>query len=110
MADDSPVARTALARRIAKEGFRVVEGDSAALSASVDPTSLAFAIIDLDLGDGDGTQLATSLRRASPGLPLAFFTAGALPAIVARARVMGRVFSKPGDLDLALEWIVLHAR
>ena len=110
MVDDSPVARRAVTRRLLSAGLRVVEGESAALAPGVDVSSFACALLDLDLGDGDGTQMANALRRAVPSLPLAFFSAGAPPEAIARARSWGPLFKKPDDLDRAIEWALAAAR
>jgi FixJ family two-component response regulator len=66
---------------------------------------LSCALVDLDLGDGYGTDLAAALRQKSPALPVAFFTAGASGELLAAAAKLGPVFAKPGDLGRAVEWI-----
>ena len=87
----------------------VVEGASAALAPAVDVGGLSCALLDLDLGDGDGTELARALRRAAPGLPIAFFSAGAAADLVARAVTVGPVCTKPDELDRAVAWIQANA-
>jgi two-component system response regulator FixJ len=109
VADDSALARRAIVRRVSAAGLVVVEGASAVLDAAVDVAGLSCALVDLDLGDGDGTQLASELRRRSPGLPIAFFTGGAPQELLARAAEFGPVFLKPAQLDQALAWITRNA-
>jgi CheY-like chemotaxis protein len=104
LVDDSPVARRVVARRLVAEGFRVREEATAAAARGVELASLACAVIDLDLPDGDGTELAAALLGARPSLPLAFFTAGASAALVERARAHGPVFTKP-QLEPLVAWI-----
>jgi CheY-like chemotaxis protein len=105
VADDSAVARRLVVRQVAADGVEVVEVASARLDDAIDAATLSCALVDLDLGDGYGTDLAAELRRRSPALPVAFFTAGAPNELVAAAAKLGPVFAKPGDLDRAVEWI-----
>jgi CheY-like chemotaxis protein len=105
LVDDSQVALRALGRRLGAEGFDIREALTAAKARAVDPDELACAVIDLELadGDGDGTELAAHLRELRASLPIAFFTAGASPELLARARVFGPIFTKP-NLDVVAAW------
>jgi len=90
--DDVTVAR-ALSRTLARVGFSVAVARSCraaiALSQSFD-----FAILDLDLPDGNGVDLARTLL-ASGRLPsVLFFTSSTDPVLLARARCLGSVISK----------------
>ena len=109
IADDSEVVRTALSHRLAAAGVRVQAGGSAAHSRSVAMRDFACALLDLDLGDGDGVDVAEVLRMHRPGLPVAFFSGGASPAVVERARALGPIFRKPDELGDAVDWVVEHA-
>lgn len=109
IADDSAVARVTVARRVRAAGREVVEHDSVASASRVDATTLACALLDFDLGDGLGTDLAAHLRAARAELPIAFFTTSPSDALE-RASPFGPVFTKPGDLDAAIAWIERHAR
>jgi CheY-like chemotaxis protein len=102
--DDSHVARRVLARRLTSEGFQVKEAPSVKDARKVDVTALACAIIDLELADGDGTDLADALLARRTTLPLAFFTTGTSPALVQSARACGPVFVKP-DVEPLLAWV-----
>jgi len=104
LVDDSPLARRVIARRLLAEGFQVREEPTAAAARAVDAMSLACAVVDLELPDGDGTDLAAALLTRRPSLPLAFFTAGASAALVERARAHGPVFTKP-QLEPLVAWI-----
>jgi CheY-like chemotaxis protein len=105
LVDDSPVALRALAGRLGAEGFDVRAELTAAAARGVEPAQLACAVIDLELaeGDGDGTELAAHLRTRRATLPIAFFTANASPALRARARAFGPIFTKP-NLDAITAW------
>lgn len=110
IADDSAVARVAVARRVRADGIEVEEQDSAAGASSVDTSDLACALLDLELGDGLGTDVAERLREGRDGLPIAFFTTTCTPEAIARARTFGPVFAKPDQLDQAIDWVRRHGR
>ena len=74
IADDSAVARVTVARRVRAAGFEVVEHDSVASAATVDARTITCALLDFDLGDGFGVDVAARLRSEESGLPIAFFT------------------------------------
>ena len=104
--DDSAVARLTVVRRLRAEGREIVEGDSVRGAAEVDASSLACALLDLDLGDGFGTEVADRLRSVCPELPIAFFTSEPGDALALRAKALGPVFAKPDDLDRAIAWVL----
>jgi DNA-binding response OmpR family regulator len=109
VADDSPLVRAAVVRRIREQGHEVVEADSAASSANVDASTLACALLDLDLGDGWGTEVAERLRTSVAEIPIAFFTSEQGGERVDRARTFGPVFAKPEGIDEAIAWVVSRA-
>lgn len=104
IADDSEVVRTTLTRRLTAAGLRVHTGGSAADSRSITVREFVCALLDLDLGDGTGVDVAELLRVHQPDLPVAFFSGGAPPAVIASARSIGPVFRKPDGLDDAVAW------
>jgi CheY-like chemotaxis protein len=108
VADDSAVARVSVARRVRAEGMEVEERDSAAGASAVDSANLSCALLDLDLGDGFGTEVAERLREGQGGLPIAFFTSTLAPEVLARAKTFGPVFAKPDQLDQAIDWVRRH--
>lgn len=106
LVDDSPVARRVLGRRLTEGGVRVCEASSMAEVQGGGAGSLARllgAVLDLELGDGDGVALAAWLRQARPTLPIAFFSAAPAP-LVERALAYGPVFAKP-DADAVVRWV-----
>jgi CheY-like chemotaxis protein len=103
LVDDSPVVRRAVTRRLEAEGFRVHEESSIAAARGVEVGGLACAIIDLELPDGAGSDLAATLLGQREALPIAFFTAGAPPSLLERARAQGPVFPKP-DVEAIIAW------
>lgn len=104
LVDDSLVARRVLTKRLAAEGFVVAEEASAAGARRIDVTRLACAIVDLELADGSGADLADSLLAKNASLPIAFFTGGAPPESLARASERGPVFHKP-YVDAVIAWV-----
>jgi two-component system, response regulator RegA len=110
IADDSDVVRNALERRLTSDGFVVHTGGSAADSRSVTIRAFACALLDLDLGDGDGVDVAEVLRAHQPDLPVAFFSGGAAPSVMTRARELGPIFRKPDEFEEALTWVKTWAR
>jgi CheY-like chemotaxis protein len=109
IADDSAVARVSVARRVRAVGLDVLERDSAASASRVDAQAIACALLDLDLGDGYGTDVAIQLRAAKKSLPIAFFTSTRSGDAVERAATFGPVFSKPDDLEAAVAWVQKNA-
>src|SRR5689334_18717689 len=93
IADDSPVVRVTVARRIRAAGFEVVEYDSVASAMAADPTTITCALLDYDLGDGFGVDVAARLRQEQGALPIAFFTSTSTEDME-KAAVFGPVFNK----------------
>ncbi len=105
IADDTELARTAVVRRLSADGVSCVEASSAAAATAIDPSTICCALLDLDLGDGNGVDVAVALQKRAPGLRVAFFTAGSSPDILARATALAPVFGKPDDLERAVAWV-----
>lgn len=110
IADDSAVARVTVARRVRAAGLEVVEHDSVASASTVDASTLACALLDFDLGDGYGVDVAATLRASEGGLPIAFFTSTSTGEVAEQASAFGPVFAKPDELDAAIDWIERHSR
>jgi len=100
IADDSAVVRLTVGRRLRDAGHEVVECASFAEASVIAVTGLACALLDFDLGDGRGIDVAPRLA----GVPVAFFTSENAPDILEAARTFGPVFKKPDDLDAAIAW------
>jgi CheY-like chemotaxis protein len=110
IADDSAVARVAVARRVRAAGLEVVERDSCASASTVDASTISCALLDFDLGDGFGVDVAARLRAIHGALPIAFFTSTSRAEVVERASAFGPVFTKPDELDAAIDWIERSSR
>jgi FixJ family two-component response regulator len=108
--DDSPVARLTVARRLRSEGFEVIEQASAATPEAAVISRTGCALLDLDLGDSEGCDLARSLLAQRAELPIAFFSGSASRELLDSARKIGPVFAKPSELEGAVEWVKKNAR
>jgi two-component system response regulator RegA len=102
--DDDSLIRRTLATRFSGDGIDVREAGSVHAARAVDCDSLACAVLDLQLGDGDGTDLAAALHKRRPSLPIAFFTGGSVPSLVESARCRGPVFLKT-DVNALHAWV-----
>lgn len=104
LADDSAVVRVSLARRFRAAGLVVVEADSVAAAVAIDPTSVDVALLDFDLGDGYGNEIAAHLRAAAPNLPIAFFTSSSADE-TGDLTPYGPVFAKPDQTEAVVAWV-----
>lgn len=107
--DDSTLARVMVARRVRAAGYEVVEHDSCASASEVDANTIVCALLDVDLGDGFGFEVAARLRAERASLPVAFFTSSH-EGILQVASGFGPIFTKPDELDAAIEWIERQGR
>lgn len=92
--DDVTVAR-ALSRTLARRGFSVAIARSCAAARAFDER-FEFAVLDLDLPDGNGVDLARELLANGRIPNVVFFTGSNDPALLARARRVGPVIMKSG--------------
>ncbi|MGH7282081.1 MAG: response regulator [Polyangiaceae bacterium] len=106
--DDSAVARHALTSRLTAKGATIVEADSVATAAAIDIMLVHAALLDIDLGDGDGVSLARVMHAKHPALPIAFFTAEDGTALALEAAKIGAVFAK-NQADEAATWALASA-
>jgi CheY-like chemotaxis protein len=104
--DDSALVRAATTRTLAGRGLSVTALGSSEEALGVDPTRFALALLDIDLGDGSGPDVAARLRVRSPALPIAFLTGGGPPGSLDLARTFGPVFDKTAGMEDAIGWIV----
>ncbi len=117
--DDSAVVRAATTRRLAGRGLPVTALGSSREAHEVDPTSFSAALLDIELGDGFGPDVAARLRLASPALPIAFLSGydaghdgghdgghGSPSNLLDAARAIGPVFSKGTGVEDAILWLL----
>ena len=104
--DDSAVVRLSVQRLLVDRGLEVVTFASAAEASAINGSDFAAALLDIELGDGFGPDLAARLREGAPSLPIAFLTAGGPDPILDAAALLGPVFSKTSEVEDAVRWIV----
>lgn len=107
--DDSALARAAATQRLSGRGLRVTALGSLREVDQVDPTTFVAALLDIELADGSGPDVAARLRIGSPGLPIAFLTGGGSTRRLDAARAFGPVFSKTEGVDEAIGWVLAIA-
>jgi CheY-like chemotaxis protein len=97
--DDSKLARIVAARALAElqPDWQKVEAGSAAQALEIIQTQTPdVALLDFNMTEKDGLELAGELRTLYPDLPIAIITANIQDEIVARARAIGAAFvAKP---------------
>ncbi len=103
IADDSLVVRHALRARLVAKGAEVIATGGFVEANAVDVADIDAALLDLDLGDGDGLTLYHALRAKRPTLPIAFFSSEDDTPLGNDARMLTTVFSKD-RLDDAIAW------
>jgi DNA-binding NtrC family response regulator len=91
------VARS-IARRLLREGYTVSVAQSCR-SARAAGGGFQVAILDLDLPDGSGDDLAEELLRQGMTRQVVFYTGSLDAAQRERARVFGSVIDKTCDLE-----------
>ncbi len=103
--DDSPFARAATAQRLGERGLEVTVLASGREAAAIDATAFGAALLDLELDDELGTEVARRLRDAAPELPIAFLTSARPGPALDAAEALGPVFSKTAGVEEAVRWV-----
>lgn len=101
--DDSKLARIVVAKALAKlqpDWDKVEAGSAAQALEIVAGQPIDVALIDFNMTEKDGLQLAAELHELHPNLPMAIITANIQDEIIARARDIGATFvPKPVTSD-----------
>ncbi len=97
--DDSKLARFVVSKALAtlQPDWARVEASSAAEALTLlEAVAADIALIDYNMADKDGLELASELRVLKPDMPIAILTANIQDEIIARAREIGAAFiAKP---------------
>jgi DNA-binding response OmpR family regulator len=96
--EDDPVVARSIARRLLREGYTVSLAQTCR-AARAAGTGFNIAILDLDLPDGGGADLADELLRLGAVRGIVFYTGSLDPAQRARANLFGNVIDKGRDLE-----------
>ncbi|QJU59369.1 response regulator [Sphingomonas sp. AP4-R1] len=101
--DDSKLARIVAAKALAElqpDWAKVEAGSAAQAHEIIAGTPVDMALIDYNMADKDGLELAGELRAIFPDLPIAIITANIQDEVIARARAIGATFvAKPVTAD-----------
>jgi CheY-like chemotaxis protein len=93
--DDSKLARIVAAKALTElqPDWQRLEASSAADAlAVVSKQKVDVALIDFNMAEKDGLQLAAELRQSHPELPIAIITANIQDEVVARAHAINAAF------------------
>jgi ActR/RegA family two-component response regulator len=101
--DDVTVAR-ALSRTLARRGFSVAIARSCAAARAL-AQRFDFAVLDLDLPDGNGVDLARHLIASGRVPSVLFFTGTSDAALLSRARRVGSVIMKSSGTSPILAFL-----
>ena len=97
--DDSKLARIVAGKALAAlqpDWVRVEAGSAADALEIVGSRQIDIAILDFNMPDKDGLELATELRSAYPTMPIAVITANGQDEIIAQVRALNATFvAKP---------------
>ncbi|BCH67758.1 MULTISPECIES: response regulator [Rhizobium/Agrobacterium group] len=99
MVDDSKLARIVAGKAIAAlqpDWTRVEAGSAADALAVVNSQRIDVAVLDFNMPDKDGLELARELRGLYPNMPIAVVTANVQDEIIAGVRALNATFvAKP---------------
>jgi CheY-like chemotaxis protein len=104
--DDSKLARIVAGKALASlqpDWDKLEAGSAAQALEAIESRHPDLALIDFNMSEKDGLELAGELRVQFPDMPIAIITANIQDEIIARARAIGAGFvAKPVTTD-ALE-------
>jgi len=99
--EDDPVVARSIARRLLREGYSVSLAQSCR-AARAAGAGFQVGILDLDLPDGSGADLADELLRLGSLRGVVFYTGSLDSAERTRASRFGSVVDKANDLEEVL--------
>jgi CheY-like chemotaxis protein len=99
LVDDSKLARIVAGKALAAlqpDWHRVEAANAADALIALGEQQIDIAILDFNMPDKDGLQLASELRSSHPNMPIAVITANVQDEIIARVRALNATFvAKP---------------
>jgi CheY-like chemotaxis protein len=110
--DDSKLARIVAAKALKElqPDWQRLEASSAADAlAVVSKQKVDVALIDFNMAEKDGMQLAAELRQSHPELPIAIITANIQDEVIAHARAINAAFVPKPITKEALDGFVSGA-
>jgi CheY-like chemotaxis protein len=107
--DDSKLARIVAGKAISAlqpDWQRVEAGTAAEALKIVGSQKIDLAVVDFNMPDKDGLELAAELRQDYPNMPIAVITANVQDEIIARVRELNATFvGKPVTEDAMTPFI-----
>ena len=103
--DDSKLARMVMAsafRRIRPDWTLVETASADEALAAVSADKIDIALIDFNMPDIDGLELAATIHKTHPGMPVAVVSANVQDEIIGRARELNAGFIPKPLTDDAL--------
>lgn len=101
--DDSKLARFVVTKALVAlqpDWKRIEAGGAAEALFLLETEGADIALIDFNMSDTDGLELAGELRVSRPDMPIAILTANIQDEIISRARQIGAAFiPKPITVD-----------
>ncbi len=101
--DDSKLARIVAGKALAElqpDWSKVEAGSAAEALALIAEAPVDVALVDFNMSEMDGLELAAELRVLHPDMPIAIITANIQDEVIARAREIGAAFvPKPVTAD-----------
>ena len=93
--DDSKLARIVAGKAIAAlqpDWARIEAASADEALAIVDADQIDVAILDFNMPDKDGLELAAEIRASHPSMPIAVITANVQDEIIAKVRSLNATF------------------
>jgi CheY-like chemotaxis protein len=100
--EDDPVVARAIARRLLREGYTVSLAQTCRSARAVGQ-GFHVAVLDLDLPDGNGADLADELLRLGAVRGVVFYTGSLDAAQRQRASLFGTLIDKASTVDEVVE-------
>lgn len=100
--EDDPVVARSIARRLLREGYTVSLAQTCR-AARAAGNGFRVAVLDLDLPDGSGSELADELLRLGAVRSIVFYTGSLDGSQRERAKLFGSVIDKACDLEDVIE-------
>lgn len=100
--EDDPVVARSIARRLLREGYTVSLAQTCRAGRAAG-AGFQVGVLDLDLPDGNGTDLASELLRLGAVASVVFYTGSLDVAQRERAARLGHVVDKGSDLEEVVE-------
>jgi DNA-binding NarL/FixJ family response regulator len=94
-----------LIRRVLESEGMVVTTASSRAEGIAQTGTFTVGVFDLDLGDGNGVDVATHLLQTGQVAQCVFFSGGAPRSVMEGARALGVLFSKGDGLKVLVDHI-----